>query len=130
MRKKMLIFSAILLVFSLLSSCTNTPAEDEPPINAFELSEQCPRVCWMGIQPGITTRKEAWEFLQSSEQVDQKSIRSSESGFGFSWFVDRQKKFYYKVGIGTENDVVSVLSFQLFKNIALVHLGRKGSLVV
>jgi hypothetical protein len=73
----------------------------------------------MEIQPGVTTRKEAWEFLQSSEQVDQKSIRSNESGFGFSWFVDRQKKFYYKVGIGTENDVVSALSFQLLKNIAL-----------
>ena len=76
----------------------------------------------MGIQPGVTTRKEAWEFLQSSEWVDQKSIRSSEYGFGFSWFVDRQKKFYYKVGIGTENDVVSALSFQLFKNISLEDL--------
>lgn len=76
----------------------------------------------MGIQPGVTTRKDAWEFIQSSKQVDKKSIRSSESGFEFQWFFGKLKTSYLQVGIGTENGAVSALSFLLLNEITLDEL--------
>jgi hypothetical protein len=119
MRKKILGFSAVLFALFLLSGCAGAPAENEPPINAFELSEKCPKVCWMGIQPGVTTQSETLRILESSGQIDQRSVEKRESRLLFPWFVDKNKNLYYTVGIDIENDVVSWLSFLLFKNISL-----------
>jgi hypothetical protein len=40
-------------------------------------------------------------------------------GLDFRGLLTGKKKLYYQVGIGTENDVVSALSFQLLKKISL-----------
>lgn len=110
----------LMLIF--LSSCAIPPArsgEGNFPITAFEFNEECPKVCWLGIQPGITTRSDAVAIISSSDHIVQESLQISESGLKFEWFTDRQKRSAAWVIVAIKNDRVHSLSFGILHPITV-----------
>ena len=57
------------------------------PIEAFDVSENCPHICWFGINPGITTKTDTKAILDNTNRIKQKSIIVDESGIGAEWSV-------------------------------------------
>lgn len=43
-------------------------------MEAFEFSENCPKVCFLGIKPSVTTPAEALHLLKNSPDIDQTKI--------------------------------------------------------
>ncbi|HRQ21878.1 MAG TPA: hypothetical protein PLF42_00495 [Anaerolineales bacterium] len=120
MFQKISVYSSIILI--LLSSCIYTSSaseEDNFPITAFEFNEECPKVCWLGIQPSITTRSDAVAIISSSDQIVQESLQIRESGLKFEWFTDRQKRSAAWVIVAIKNDMVNSLSFGILHPITV-----------
>ena len=81
-----------------------------PSIESFEVSEQCPHVCWLGINPSVTTFKEANAILRSSNRIDQKSLQSSINN-RIEWYAGKLNTFGWSVGIPTKNNLVESINF-------------------
>src|SRR5258706_7558432 len=71
------------VLFLLLLTCCQSYA----PIEAFDVSENCPHVCWLGINPGTTTKADTITVLHNTNRIKQKTIIVDESGIGAEWFV-------------------------------------------
>lgn len=109
------------LIFILLTSCTSTPAspppvsKSPPPIpisSSFAYNQECPHVCWLGINPGATTSKEAEELLHASNQIDQ--ISYSDNGIWAKWNTGDPNQLPSRVGMSIENGTVKIISFSPF----------------
>jgi hypothetical protein len=88
--KKMMTISLIVIVF--LSGCT--PALS-PDIDAFEFSERCPHICWLGIQQGITTEEDALEILGSANRIEAAPfLASEEQPTTLRWYTTRKSDEY------------------------------------
>lgn len=93
---------AILLTMLLLAGCYPSPSD------AFVYDEHCPHVCWLGINPGVTTIEEARSLLRSSNQINQKLYSDDETGYPVEW---RTGQLPTRVGIYSENGIVKRISF-------------------
>lgn len=115
MQKKILGFSATLVVLLLLLALYFTVLQPRwsqiPKMDAFEISENCPYLCWKGISPGKTTYTEARQILQTSWDVDQRSFRSRNKDMYVGWFTERTQMRSAGVRILSENDVVQSITF-------------------
>jgi hypothetical protein len=115
MRKKILVLSATLFVLFLLLvlyfSVLQPRWSKIPKMDAFEVSENCPYLCWKGISPGKTTYTEARHILQTSWDVDQRSFRSRNKNMYVNWFTERTRMRSADVWILVENDVVQSITF-------------------
>jgi hypothetical protein len=87
------------LFLLILASCKSSS-----PIEAFDVGENCPHVCWLGINPGVTTATEATAIINKSNQVRQKSIIEDKTGIQAEWFAGTS--FPNRIGIYFENDLV------------------------
>jgi hypothetical protein len=103
------------LIFILLTSCIPAPASPSPvftsppPIpvtSSFAYNQDCPHVCWLGINPGTTTTDEAKALLRASDQIDHKWDQISNTGIVTIWYPDRFKTFPSTVGVHFEKDLV------------------------
>ncbi len=94
------------MFFVLLISCTSTPVS--PP---FVYNQECPHVCWLGINPGITTVEETRTLLSSSNQIDQASYTEDESGIGVEWFTKQMGVHSASVGIVLDKETVKSINF-------------------
>ena len=90
----------------LLSNCTPTPVNP-----SFVYNQKCPNVCWLGINPGVTTAEETKMLLSSSSQIDQGSYIEDKSGISVEWFNKQMDVNPAHVGIVLDNGVVSNVNF-------------------
>ncbi len=77
-----------------------TVSPTAPPTEAFHLSleaftinDQCLHICWLGINPGVTTVEEARALLRASDQIDQKNFYATATYIQTNWFF--QEKTWY-----------------------------------
>jgi len=110
------------LIFLFLTSCapaTASPppeyASPLPPIpmsSAFVYTKECPHVCWLGINPGVTTTEDALVLLTSSSQIDQSSyIDDNETGIRVEWHTKQMGVNPIRVGMVYENGIVNSINF-------------------
>lgn len=89
------------LLLLLLTGC-----QPSSPIEAFDISENCPHVCWLGINPGTTTATNAIKILNKSSHIEQKSITGDEkTGIQAEWYAVRN--FSNSIGISFKDDIVT-----------------------
>jgi hypothetical protein len=108
----------IILTLFFLTSCEFIPADYayqhkdffHPSIEAFEVSEECHHVCWLGINPGVTTIEEADAILRSSNSINQQSLQSSIDG-RIEWYAGKFNTFGWNVGVPTKNGLVESINF-------------------
>jgi len=74
--------------------------------NAFEYSQQCAHLCWLGINPGITTKEEAGAILRASNRIDQKTFHRSDDGIETFWFFEKTKTLKAEVLVSFESGLV------------------------
>lgn len=106
----------VFLVFCLfLVSCQIIPSETMrssfPSMQAFEFSQQCPYICWLGINPGKTTVAEAKALLKASNQIDTQWDQISE-GIVTTWNVDGFKSYPSGVWLSFDNGLVTSINIQ------------------
>ncbi len=120
------------LFLMLLVSCKSTPVvpiiETLPPspeatimepvptsINTFQFNDQCQHLCWMTINPGVTTIQNAKTIVDNSNQIDQKALQASDKEIFAIWHTDPINSFPSHVPVHVEikfeNGVVKTISF-------------------
>jgi hypothetical protein len=110
--------SNFLLAVVLLTSsaCGNTTpgsistSDRARALAAFDVSEKCPHVCWLGINPGVTSAEQAHVLLRASGQINQKVFHASEDGIETNWFLEKERIYYAGVGIGSVNERVESIT--------------------
>jgi len=111
----------IYLVFLFLTGCvqarvsplpvrTSLPPS-APMTSAFTFTQECPHLCWLGINPGVTTAEEALALLASSSQIGKDSFEKNEAGIEVEWHTEQMVAHPTSVGIVLENGIVSRIIF-------------------
>jgi hypothetical protein len=90
----------------LLASCASESVA--PP---FVYNQKCPHICWLGINPSITTADETRTLLRSSSQIDQNSYTEDESGIKAEWSTKQNGVLSARVGIVLSNGTVKSINF-------------------
>lgn len=108
--KKVILF---LIVFTTLAGCQKVPGEmmTKSSLKEFEISEQCPYVCWLGINPGVTSAEDAERILRASAQIDQNRVEVSESFIRTAWYVGPSTRPPASVSVQVERQIVTGISF-------------------
>ena len=83
-------------------------------VQAFQIGPQCPHLCWLGINPGVTTAADAYQLLQGSDQIDQTTLQASDTGIQVTWYTEKTKKLNSAVYLYLEKDHVKSVSFDRF----------------
>ena len=81
-----------------------------PSIEAFQFGEQCPHLCWLGINPGVTTAEQAHTLLSASDQVNP-TMEVMDTGIVAKWYTDKAKKLEASVYVRFESGVVKSIAF-------------------
>jgi len=97
---KKIVLSLFLL---FLTSC-----QLSSPIEAFDVGENCPHICWLGINPGVTTEADTKAILNKSNQIKKRSIIEDENGIQAEWF--ETATFSNRVGITFEDGFAKQIS--------------------
>ena len=104
----------------LLTSCVQAPESllpmtvTPPPItvsSSFVYNQECPHLCWLGINPSVTTDREALVLLSSSNQIARDSLEKNETGARVEWHSMPGISNQARVGIVFENGVVESINF-------------------
>jgi hypothetical protein len=127
MRKCLL--SATFFFMMFLVGCSSIPADNLAPVSLFNVSESCPNVCWLGIQPGVTTAEEAYQILLNSKYIDRKSVDWYKSpnewypdGISARWLTEPPRGRYVDVVLNIENDKILTMWFDDLWSITLQEL--------
>lgn len=95
------------------SQAHSKPTEDlssyQVNINAFQASDQCPHLCWLGINPGVTTAAEAKTLLTGSDQIDQ-NMEVTDTGIVAKWFTEKTKKLVASAYVRFDQGVVKSIA--------------------
>ncbi len=94
-----------ILIMLLLAGCVS------PSTNPFVYDENCPRLCWLGINPGSSTVEEANDLLHSSNAVDKNSFQASDNSILIEWLTGRPDSFPCTVNLEFKEDLVDTISF-------------------
>jgi hypothetical protein len=109
--------ASVLLLLIILSACTSPGMNLEEKASAlkgaFEISEECPKLCWLGINPGLTTTTDAIVLLQASPQIDQLGLQVSVLDIQADWFPNEDTVIPIHVYLDTDYDsgIVNSISF-------------------
>jgi len=96
---------------SIESKPTNDWRDYSLSHNSFQVSEECPFVCWLGINPGISSDESVFSILNSTEQIMQQSFQVSDSSVRVNWYVEKSKYYYSTVFLNFENHIVESIEF-------------------
>jgi hypothetical protein len=107
----------MLIWLVLLTSCApiySTILNNDPPsVKAFEVGEKCLHVCWLGIQPEITSANEAISILMASNQINHEALfKRSGTGLQTIWFTNGTKTVYSYVWLTFQDNLVKSIQFQ------------------
>ena len=96
---------------------TSQPASNQeirkaypPSLEVFRSSAECPNICWLGIQPGITTYEQAVQIIKSSKQFNQEFTEISEDNIQAYWFPEKSRTFGTGVRISLSSNLVKSLT--------------------
>ena len=108
----------LILSLLLINSCQSVSGDKKmqyiPMTDAFKVSESCPNVCWLGIQPGKTSISEAEVILKSSDYINRdKLFTVSETELRTIWFTENTKKYYSRISLFFKDNVVTSIKFNL-----------------
>lgn len=107
-----------LVTFLLIASCSPSPSptpDITPSLDAFEFSEWCPDMCWLGIKPGYTTEEGAREMLIASDQIAEGEIHELDSSIHVDWFSTMEKTFTSNAFIIFRDGLVQRISFTILR---------------
>ncbi len=77
---------------------------------ALEFSQQCPHLCWVGINPGVTTAHDADAILRASNQIDQTTLTTSETKVSGDWHADSAQPMEAGFTIALEGERVKTIA--------------------
>ncbi len=80
-------------------------------LNSFQYDPQCPRMCWMGINPGVTTTEAATTILKASGQVDRTTLKTSERLISVGWYTDATRGSETQVDLAAKDGLVDTVAF-------------------
>ncbi len=117
--KNFLIISLMLVIYA--SGCaavedpSSTPALNirktlTPSLDTFQINDTCPHICWLGINPGITSREEALHLIRSSDQFVQQFTRQSDDAIEARWYTETTKDYKATIYIALSNDTVKSIT--------------------
>lgn len=113
---KKLFLLSILVLIGCTPSTASTPTAPStvgetytPFVEAFEPSDQCPNVCWMGIHPGITSAEEAFRLIANSDQFNQQVTQQNDESIKARWYTEKTKKFGASVYITISDGAVKAI---------------------
>ncbi len=111
--RKIILVSALLTI--ALAGCQLIPADTgiSFPKSDFDISERCPHVCWLGINPGKTTIDQAKSIINSSDQIDQSSTEFFNDYIYTNWIWGGMKDEPGLVYLHFENGVITTISIGL-----------------
>jgi hypothetical protein len=103
------------LFLLLLTSCQQVPSTiASPTMKAFEVNDNCPHICWLGINPGVSTEAEAKRLLSNSKEFDETQSYPEEmniNGIRTYWFSGKGRTYPVIVSVAFENGLVTELNF-------------------
>lgn len=107
---KIVFFSLFMFV---LTSCQLVPSTTVTPTmnafdEAFKVNDNCPHICWLGINPGVTTEAEAKKLVSNSKKFDQTQSYASDTGIRTYWFSGK----WSIVTVAFDDGLVEQLSFE------------------
>ncbi len=113
----------VCLIFMVLTSCISAPISSSPiPVNpipismksSFTYNEECPHMCWLGVNPGATTIEDALALLSSSSQINQVSFEKNEARIEVEWHTEQMGVNPIRVYLDIENGVVNNMVFNFY----------------
>lgn len=72
-------------------------------VQVFDGSEKCPHMCWLGINPGVTTADEAAALVKASDQVEP-NMEITDTGIVAKWHTEKTKKLTASVYVRFDPD--------------------------
>ncbi len=111
MRNCLIIFLLMFLTGCQIASDDAIARYFPPSLDAFEYSEKCPHVCWLGINPGVTTFEETNIILKSSDQIDQEWLEAYNGGTSAVWFSGKMRTNPCNIYIDFDNNIVRSITF-------------------
>lgn len=81
-----------------------------PSLDAFQTTSTCPHICWLGINPGITSGEDALRLVRSSDQLDQQFTRQTGSTIEAYWYTEKTKDYKANVYMTLSNDTVKSIT--------------------
>lgn len=103
----------VLVCILLLLTCCIPLIQPVPTIDAFKTSDDCTNVCWLGINPGVTSAEQARVLLRASDQINQKEFHRSADGIETIWFTEKTKTFYSRTYINFRDGLVESIYLTL-----------------
>lgn len=113
MKKLLLAFSLLVAGCYTTSQLTPTPSVREvyvPWLEAFELSDACPNICWLGLRPGMTTLEQATQVVTTSDQFDQNFTEILDKSIKAYWYPENTKTFGTEVYITFSENVIESIT--------------------
>jgi hypothetical protein len=108
MKRMMILFLLFFANSTVVHSCTGK--EGNSPISAFDVKDDCSRICWLGINPNVTSSDDARTLLRGSYQVDQNSFHRTETGMELVWLKNITKTSRSPVDVTFENNLVKSIN--------------------
>jgi hypothetical protein len=84
----------------------------EPAVGIFSSEGLCVHLCWLGINPGVTSSDEMLRVLDTSDQIDQNTLNPADSGIGVEWFTEATKTLRASAYLYVQEGVVQSISFE------------------
>ncbi len=81
------------------------------PLSAFEVSEKCPDLCWLDIQPGATRAEEVISFLSRTREIDKDSIQIFPHEIRATWTTKITNIHKAYIGFTLDNEIVTDMDF-------------------
>jgi hypothetical protein len=96
-------------------SSTRTPAIAPTVVfhtsfEAFDISDDCPYICWLGINPGVTNIGKAGALMAASDQIDQKTFQVAKTYIVVDWFFQKTVTWTSQVSVNYEKGLVKSIT--------------------
>lgn len=81
----------------------------QPNVASLQSDEQCPHLCWLGINPGVTTPDEAHQLLSASDQIDP-NMEVTDTGIVAKWYTEKTRKLMASVYVRFDQGLVKSIA--------------------
>ena len=78
--------------------------------DVLDARESCPHLCWLGIDPGTTTKQQARVLIENSNSTDKQWTEISDASIEARWLIGGLRSFDCSVGIQLENNVAESIA--------------------
>lgn len=112
----MVMKKTVLLTILFLSSCVSKLSDNrayQPSFEAFEVSDKCPSICWLGINPGTTSIDEAISIVMGSNKINRDEfLQITNTSLQSVWaYTDTSGVYKSNISLIFSNGVVESIYF-------------------